>query len=81
MIGAITTNSAAIVRRPVGNRRHQGIMLQLAINPRSQTPVIRCPESGKVWSISWDKLMDLAIGDGISTPVDEAVESVSEASS
>jgi hypothetical protein len=80
MIGAITTNSAAIVRRPIGNRRHQGVMLQLAINPRSQTPVIRCPESGKVWSIGWDSLMELALQDGVSTPIEDAFESVPEAS-
>lgn len=74
MIGAIYAHSSAIVRRPMGSRRHQGALLQLAIQSRSNTPVIRCPETGKVWTISGEKLMDLAIADGVSTPVEEALE-------
>lgn len=78
MIGVISTHSAAIAKHPVGNRRRQGVHLQLAYSPRTHHPVIRCPETGKVWSIGWDKLMDLAIEDGISTPIEEALEPASE---
>lgn len=70
MIGSITTHSAAIAKRPIGTRRHQGTVLQLAVTPRSQSPVIRCPETGKVWSISWDALMDLAIQEGVSSDIE-----------
>jgi hypothetical protein len=74
LIGSITTHSAAIVRRPIGTRRHQGTVLQLAVTPRGSVPVIRCPETGKVWSVSWEALMDLAISEGISMPAEEALE-------
>jgi hypothetical protein len=74
VIGSITSHSAAIVRRPIGTRRHQGMVLQLAVTPRGSAPVIRCPETGKVWSITWEALMDLAISEGVSTPIEEALE-------
>lgn len=78
MIGSILTHCAAIVKRPIGSRRHQGSRFQLALTP-AKTPVIRCPETGKVWTITWDALMDLAISEGVSTPVEDALDPALEA--
>ncbi len=76
MIGSIATHSAAIVRRPIGTRRHQGLLLQLAVTPRALTPVIRCPETGKVWTVTWERLMDLAIEEGVSTAIEAPSEAI-----
>lgn len=57
-----------IPRQAVGNTRRSGHHFQLSIRVAKKSPVIRCSETGRLWEITWDRLIDLAIAEGITHP-------------
>lgn len=70
--GTIEPKGQVVVRRNTGKLTHQGVRYRLGIRPVQKTPVIQHSESGKMWHISWDRLLDLAIAEGIDMPFAEA---------
>jgi hypothetical protein len=63
--GTIEPKGRVIVRRSVGVRTASGFRFQCGTRPTPKTPIIRCVETGRMWTISWEQLIDLAIADGI----------------
>lgn len=74
MTGTVHARSTVIPRCSPSKRRHQGVGFQVARHPSSGLPVIWCPETGRVWTVTWEELIDLAIGAGITLSSDASEE-------
>ncbi|HOX52708.1 MAG TPA: hypothetical protein PKY05_14590, partial [Fibrobacteria bacterium] len=63
-----------VPRRSCGKLTHQGARYLLAIRPAQKTPVIQSAETGKMWTITWERLLELAIDEGIAEPFAESLD-------
>lgn len=70
--GTILPRGHVVPRRSTGKMTLQGARYLLAIRPAQKTPVIQSVETGKMWHITWEALLDLAITEGIAEPFAEA---------
>lgn len=70
--GTILPRGHVIPRRSVSKMTLQGARYLLAIRSAQKTPVIQSVETGKMWHITWEALLDLAITEGIAEPFAEA---------
>lgn len=52
----------------VGKSGTQGKVFRLSVGPTG-APIIQSGQTGQFWMISWDRLVNLAIAEGIETPI------------
>ncbi len=72
--GSILPRGHVVPRRSCGKLTHQGARYLLAIRPAQKTPVIQSAETGKMWTITWERLLELAIDEGIAEPFAESLD-------
>lgn len=77
-VGVIHKRSTVLPVAYIGTRPVDGGVFQVGSNPSTKLPIIHSRETGRVWTVSWDALVRLAIADGILTDPDGRADDGSE---